>query len=69
MTVKELIEALEFMPSSATVKFVYDYGDHWHTQVAANINEVDEGLVKRSEYHRLDKVVEDDGMAVVLLTT
>lgn len=60
MNVRELIEQLQVMDQEAEVHFSYNYGDHWHTQVAPTVDEVFEGLVKRSEYHRMDKLVDDD---------
>ena len=61
MTVKELIESLEGFDPNMEVKFAYNYGDYWRTQVASNVEYVDEGQVKYSDYHRMDKVVDDDG--------
>jgi hypothetical protein len=42
------------------VHFQYNYGDYWRTQVAPGVDEVNEGEVKYSDYHQLDKVVEYD---------
>lgn len=73
MRVKELIEALSEMDPDAPVHFSYNYGDHWHTQVAPLVRKVDEGEVVFSDYHRM--CVLDDGskdiepVAVVLLST
>ena len=61
MTVQELIEQLGYMNPEAEVHFAYNYGDHWRTQVAPKVGEVFEGAVVYSEYHRMDKMVEDDG--------
>jgi len=61
MTVQELIEQLGYMDKDAEVHFAYNYGDHWRTQVAPKVGEVFEGAVVYSEYHRMDKMVEDDG--------
>lgn len=63
MTVRELIALLKEEDPSLPVKFVYDYGDHWHTRVAASIDKVEAAQVRYSEYHRMDKLVdeEDDG--------
>jgi|694.fasta_scaffold108868_3 hypothetical protein len=63
MTVKELIEKLEGFDPQMEVEFAYNYGDHWRTEVAKHITEVDEGAVTYSDYHRMNKVVdgrEDD---------
>ena len=61
MQVKELIEMLQDMNQDADVHFAYNYGDHWRTEVAPKLSRVDEGAVVYSEYHRMDKMLEDDG--------
>ena len=61
MTVKELIESLEGFDPNMEVKFAYNFGDYWKTEVASNVRDVDEGMVKYSDYHRMDKVVHDEG--------
>ena len=61
MLVKELIEQLEGMNQDAEVHFAYNYGDHWRTEVAPRVDRVDEGAVVYSEYHRMDKMLDDDG--------
>ena len=60
MLVKELIESLQYMDQDAEVHFSYNYGDHWRTEVAPAVGRVDEGAVVYSDYHRMDKLVEDD---------
>ena len=60
MNVAQLIEELKYMPQDAEVHFQYNYGDHWRTQVAPTVDRVEEGAVKYSDYHRMDKVVERD---------
>jgi hypothetical protein len=59
--VKELIEMLQDMNPEADVHFAYNYGDHWRTEVAPKVGSVDEGAVVYSEYHRMDKMLEDTG--------
>ncbi len=59
MTVEELIAELQLLPQDAEVHFSYNYGDHWHTQVAPKAHEVYEGVVGYSDYHRMHKVIED----------
>ena len=61
MQVKELIELLQMEDQDAEVHFSYNYGDHWRTEVAPKVGSVDTGAVVYSEYHRMDKIVEDDG--------
>jgi len=63
MLVKELIEQLECMNPEADVHFAYNYGDHWRTEVAPKLSRVDEGAVVYSEYHRMDRMLEDTGDA------
>ena len=70
MTVAELIEYLEEQDQTLEVKFSYTSGDYWRTQVAKDIEEVETGLVEYSDYHRMDKVVDndEDGTLVLLLS-
>ena len=58
MTVAELIEELRDMPEDLEVQFSYNYGDHWNTDVAASVKEVDIDEVGYSSYHRMDKVLD-----------
>jgi len=60
MLVKELIEQLGYMDKEAEVHFAYGYGDHWRTQVAPAVSQVFEGVVEFSEYHRMDKLIDDE---------
>ena len=60
MNVKELIEQLGYMDKDAEVHFAYNYGDHWRTEVTPKVGRVDEGAVVYSDYHRMDKMVEND---------
>jgi hypothetical protein len=70
MTVAELIEYLEEQDQTLEVKFSYNSGDYWRTQIAKDIEEVETGLVEYSDYHRMDKVVnnDEDGTLVLLLS-
>ena len=60
MQVYQLIEQLEYLDPNAEVHFSYNYGDHWRTEVAPVVGEVREGVVEFSEYHRMDKMVDDE---------
>ena len=62
MTVKMLREALADCPDEMPVHFAYNYGDHWHTEVAPTVGSVDEGVVKYSEYHRMDRLMDENEM-------
>jgi hypothetical protein len=59
MKVSQLIEQLQYMDKDAEVHFAYNYGDHWRTQVAPAVASVEEGVVEFSDYHRMDKMVEE----------
>ena len=72
MLVSDLIAQLQDMPQDAEVHFTYNYGDHWRTQVAPKVRNVDMGSVEYSEYHRMPKVAdvwdaEEDADNVVLI--
>ena len=60
MTVRELINELEFYPDDMEVEFAYNYGDYWGTIVCKEIKDVDKSFVEYSDYHRMDKLVEED---------
>jgi len=60
MKVSELIEILSRYDQEADVHFAYGYGDHWRTQVAPAISQVFDGVVEYSDYHQMDKLVEDE---------
>ena len=60
MTVNELKEYLEQFDGEMEVKFSYTAPDYWRTQVAADINDAEEGYVKYSDYHRMSQVDEDE---------
>ena len=60
MQVKELIEMLGYMDQEAEVHFAYNYGDHWRTQVAPKVDNVEQGVVEYSAYHSMDKMVDDE---------
>jgi hypothetical protein len=60
MLVSQLIEQLGYMDKDAEVHFAYGYGDHWHTTVAPRVSNITEGVVEFSEYHRMDKLVDDE---------
>ena len=59
MKVRELIEILEEYDPEMEVHITYGYGDYWNSQVAPKVGYVEEGKVEYSEYHRMDKLVEE----------
>jgi hypothetical protein len=60
MKVRELIEELQGLDANLEVHFSYNYGDHWRTMVASAVERVEEGRVKHSEYHSMDKFIDED---------
>jgi hypothetical protein len=61
MTVKELRAQLYAIDDQdKEVYFVYDYGDHCHTQVAKEVCEVSEGDVRNNSYIDGKSVAEGD---------
>ena len=60
MKVSELIAELDAQDPEAEVQFVYNYGDHWRTHVAAKIKYIEGGTVRHSDYHQMDAVVFDE---------
>ena len=62
MQVFQLIERLMDLDPNAEVHFSYCYGDHWRTEVAPTVDSVKEGLVKYSDYHSMDKLMDEDEM-------
>ena len=62
MQVFQLIEQLMDMDPNAEVHFSYNYGDHWRTKVAPTVDQVFEGVVKRSDYHGMDKLLDENDM-------
>jgi hypothetical protein len=60
MKVSELIELLQFQEPDLEVHFSYGYGDHWRTEVAPAVGSIKEGFVGYSDYHRMDKVLDDE---------
>jgi hypothetical protein len=60
MKVSDLIELLKMENPDADVHFQYNYGDHWRTQVAPKVRDIGVGYVQYSEYHRMDKVTDDE---------
>ncbi len=74
MKVRELISELKNFDMDAEVHFSYNFGDYWRTTVAPAVENVDEGFVKHSDYHGMDKVIDtnedetESRSAVVILS-
>lgn len=60
MTVSELIRQLEDYDGDSEVMISAPSHDYWGTQLANEVRECDIATVRYSEYHRTNKVVEDD---------
>lgn len=60
MLVRDLIELLEGYDADTEVHIAYGYGDHWRTEVAPKVDRVHQGIVEYSDYHQMDKLVEDE---------
>ena len=59
MTAHELAQKLLEGPD-LPVHLAYNYGDYWKTQVAPQVLDVEQGRVEYSEYHRMDRVVQEE---------
>ena len=60
ITVKEFKDMLDDYEDDMEIFFAHDYGDYWNTLVAKSINDVDVKEVQYSEYHRMNKVVDEE---------
>jgi hypothetical protein len=60
MKVSELIALLQQQDGDADVHYAYGAGDYWRTQLCPTVSRVYEGSVAQSDYHRMDKLIEDD---------
>jgi hypothetical protein len=60
MRVRELIELLQDMDGDLEVHLVYNYGDHWRTEVAPAVDTVDVAMIVHSDYHEMDRLIDDD---------
>jgi hypothetical protein len=60
MKVSDLIQQLTHMNPEAEVHFSYNYGDYGRTEVAPQIRRVEEEYVIHSDYHRMDKIADEE---------
>ena len=63
MKLSQLIDELRVLQNEhgdLEVKFSYNYGDYWKTRVAADIDAAELRVVKWSDYHRMDKIIDPD---------
>ena len=63
MKVAALIAMLEGERQDADVHFSYCYNDHWRTHVAPKATQLFAGAVQYSEYHRMDKLIDEENMS------
>lgn len=61
MKIRELIERLELLDGDMEVRIAQPTHDHWRNTKAAEIDEVDETEVTRSDYHDGDILASGDG--------
>lgn len=60
MTVQDLRDQLEGLDPEMEVHIGYDYNDYWNTKVAPKATTAEEQYIKYSDYHRMDKISNDD---------
>ena len=58
-TVAELIDALRDFDPDSEVRFAYNSKNYARIEVAAKVRNVDDGQVVYSEYHQMDRVVDE----------
>jgi uncharacterized Fe-S center protein len=76
MVKSELIEMLQGIEGDPEVYVQHTAGDHWKTQLASSVDNVDEGKISWSSYHRQHKIDNqeeydedpDDKETVIILT-
>ena len=62
MKVSDLIDLLKDFNPDLEVHFVYPSGDYWSTVLAPAVNHVGDGIVKHTDYHRMDKLLDENEM-------
>ncbi len=60
MKVRDLKEAMKHEHDDDEVHFATNYGDYWRTEIAPAITSVTVGRVVYSEYHKMDRIIDDD---------
>ncbi len=60
LTGRQLIELLQNQDLDLPVVFAYNYGDHWHTTVLGQVENVEEGFAEWSDYHDMFKQPKED---------
>jgi hypothetical protein len=63
MTVRDLIDRLSEFNPDAEILLGYPSGDYWRTEIAKPIDDVYDGIVEYSSYHKCDKILKaiDEG--------
>ena len=62
MQVSDLIDLLKDFDPNLEVHFVYPSNDYWRTVLAPAVNHVGDGIVKHTDYHRTDKLMDENEM-------
>lgn len=60
MKVSELKQQLSFFDDEQEVFFAFPSGDYWGTTQAREVEDLSEGKVAWSEYHRSHKLIDDE---------
>lgn len=60
MKVADLIDLLQSEDPEMEVAFGYNYGDYARTTVAAKIHMAEVNTVVHSDYHNMDRIIDDD---------
>jgi len=60
MKVTQLIELLQQQDTEKEVRIAVNANDYWRTTLALGVKNIDEGNVKRSDYHNCDVIDDDD---------
>lgn len=75
MTVSELMEYLSDFDDDKEVFFQHSSMDHWNTQLASSVENVEIGYIEFSNYHRQNKVKDiedtddqDDAKEIILIS-
>lgn len=62
MQVKDLINLLKDFNPDLEVHFAYPSNDYWRTELAPAVHSVGDGIVKHTDYHRMDQLMDEDEM-------
>jgi hypothetical protein len=60
LTLGEFRKETDHLPEDTPIHICYNYGDRSNTPVAPAVDEIIEGSVTRSDYHNMDRLVDDE---------